>query len=176
MDDEAAPGELESIRRVKHAYFRLLDLKRFDELGELLTDDVSSSYDSGSMSQQGRVDVVAFLHKVLGDPGRITMHTGHHPEIELTSPTTATGTWYLEDRVIVPEYDFELHGTALYHDEYRKEGGRWRISRTGYDRIFEEQRRRSTGEVLALHSRFDPASEPGTTSEPGATSEERRSR
>jgi SnoaL-like protein len=156
--DDSTGVDLEAIRQLKHAYFRLLDTKRFDELGELLTDDVTSSYDSGNMAQEGRAGVTGFLQKVVGDPGLITMHTGHHPEIVLTSESTARGTWYLEDRVIAAAHDFELHGTALYHDEYRKEDGRWRISHTGYDRIFEERRRRSTGEVLSLRSRFDAAS------------------
>ena len=57
---------------------------------------------------------MAFLQESLGDPGIVTMHNGHHPEIELHDDTTATGRWYLEDRVIVPAHDFELHGTALY--------------------------------------------------------------
>jgi hypothetical protein len=154
-DDHHTSADLEAIRQLKHAYFRLLDTKRFEELGALLTDDVVSAYESGRMAQQGRHAVVAFLRTALGDRGILSVHAGHHPEILLTSPATATGTWYLEDRVIVPAQDFELHGTALYHDEYRKEQGRWRISRTGYDRIFEERRRRSTGEPLSVRSMFD---------------------
>lgn len=157
-DTLTALAETDAIVRVKHAYFRLLDTKQFDGLGALLTDDATSSYASGSLSQQGRAAIVAFLTESLGDPGMITMHTGHHPEITLTSPATATGIWYLEDRVIVPAHDFELHGTALYRDEYRKEDGHWRISHTGYERIFEEHRRRSTGEVLRLDTMFGGSS------------------
>lgn len=170
MVEESALQELEAIRRVKHVYLRLLDTKGFEELGELLTDDVTTSYDSGNLSQRGRAAVVAFLRDALGDAGVITMHTGHHPEIVLTSEDSATGTWYLEDRVLVPAHDFELHGTALYRDEYRKEGGRWRISHTGYDRIFEERRRRSTGEVLSLHSRFDTGTAGAASREPAPPS------
>lgn len=154
-DTLAALAETDAIVRLKHAYFRFLDTKRFDDLGALLTEDATSSFASGTLSHDGRAAIVDFLTTALGDPGIVTMHTGHHPEITLTSPTTATGTWYLEDRVIVPAHDFELHGTALYRDEYRKEDGRWRISHTGYERIFEEQRRRSTGETLRMETMFD---------------------
>jgi hypothetical protein len=153
-DAHSELAEIDDIVRLKHAYFRLLDTKHFDELGELLTEDATSAYASGELSHEGRAAIVAFLTDSLGDAGFVTMHTGHHPEITLTSPTTATGSWYLEDRVIVPAHDFELHGTALYRDEYRKVDGRWRISHTGYDRIFEEQRKRSTGEILSFTSRF----------------------
>lgn len=148
-------AEVDAIVRVKHAYFRLLDTKRFDELGDLLTEDATSAFDSGKLSHRGRQAIVDFLQTALGQPAIVTMHHGHHPEIALTSPDTATGTWYLEDRVIVPAHRFELHGTALYRDEYRKEQGRWRISHTGYDRIFEEQRRRGD-DVVSFRTMFDP--------------------
>ena len=145
-----ALDDVEAICRLKYAYFRLLDLKRYTELGALLTDDATTSYQSGELRQAGRDAIVAFLRTSLGDPGIVTTHNGHHPEIELTSERSATGTWYLEDRVIVPAHDFVLTGTALYHDEYVKDSGEWRIAHTGYDRIYEEHRRYSSGRVLSL--------------------------
>jgi hypothetical protein len=157
-EPDRAPDRV-AIEALKHAYFRLLDTKRFEELGELLTEDVVTAYDSGRLAHRGRRAVVAFLEASLGDPGVVTMHTGHHPEIVFASDdvASASGTWYLEDRVIVAAADFELHGTALYHDEYRRQGGHWRISATGYDRIFEEHRRWSSGELLSSRTMFDPA-------------------
>jgi len=147
--------EIEAIRRLKYAYFRLLDTKRFVELGELLTDDVTTAYQSGELAFSGRDAVVGFLTESLGGPTIITLHNGHHPEITLTGPKTATGTWYLEDRVIIPSSDFELWGTAIYTDEYAKVDGAWKIRHTGYERIFEEQRRRTSGETIAFSSRFE---------------------
>ena len=38
---------------------------------------------------------MAFLEPVLQDV--VTVHHGHMPEIELTSPTTARGIWAMED-------------------------------------------------------------------------------
>jgi len=146
--------EIEAIRQLKYAYFRLLDGKRFDELGELLTEDATSAFQSGELSYDGRAAIVGFLKKALGDPGIVTMHTGHHPEITLTADSEATGTWYLEDLVIVPAADLEIHGTALYSDQYVKVDGTWRIRHTGYDRIFERQRKPSSGEAISFTSRF----------------------
>jgi hypothetical protein len=108
------------------------------------------------MRQDGRDAIVAFLEKSLGDPGIVTTHNGHHPEIVLTGDRTATGTWYLEDRVIVPAHDFVLTGTALYHDDYVKDDGSWRIAHTGYERIYEEHRRYSSGQVLSLRVGSSP--------------------
>ena len=152
---EGTRGAVEAILGVKHAYLRLLDTKRFDELGGLLTEDATAAYSDGRHLYRGRAEIVEFLRRVLGDRGRVTMHTGHHPEITLEGEDEATGTWYLEDRVIVPEADWELHGTAVYRDRYRRQDGRWRIAHTAYERIFEEQRRRSTGEVLSFVTMFD---------------------
>ena len=152
-----ALDDIDAICRLKYAYFRLLDLKRYDELGALFTDDATTSYQSGEMRQAGRDAIVAFLRDSLSDPAVITFHTGHHPEVVLTSAGTATGTWYLEDRVIVPAHDFVLSGTALYHDEYVKSDGEWKIVHTGYERIYEEHRRYSSGKVISLRIGTGPA-------------------
>ncbi len=151
-------AELEAIRRLKYAYFRSLDLKQFDDLGQLLTEDATTSYEDGMTVLEGRAAIVSWLGAVLGDRGIVTEHHGHHPEITFTSDTTAEGTWYLQDRVIVPAADVEIAGTAFYDDRYRLTGEGWRIAHTGYTRVFEEQRTHSTLEVRRFTSRFD---EPG---------------
>ena len=147
-------ADLEAIRRLKYAYFRTLDLKQFDELGMLLTEDATASYEDGNTVLEGRNGIVAWLREALADPGMISEHHGHHPEIAFTSETEATGTWYLQDRVIVPAADFELSGTAFYEDRYRRTPDGWRIAHTGYTRVFEEQRTHSTLEVRSFTSRF----------------------
>jgi hypothetical protein len=148
--------ELEAIRRLKYAYFRLLDLKEFDQLGLLLTEDATTAYEDGKTTLEGREAIVAWLTKSLGSTGIATEHHGHHPEIDLTSETEATGTWYLQDRVIVPAADLEIGGTAFYADRYRKTEEGWRIAHTGYVRVFEEHRFHSTLAVRSFTTRFDP--------------------
>jgi hypothetical protein len=147
-------AELEAIRRLKYAYFRRLDLKQFDDLGALLTEDATTSYEDGKTVLEGRAAIVSWLAAVLGDTAIVTEHHGHHPEITLTSDTTAEGVWYLQDRVIVPAADLEITGTAFYDDRYRLTGEGWRIAHTGYTRVFEEQRTHSTLEVRSFTSRF----------------------
>lgn len=149
-------ADIEAIKALKHAYFRLLDSKQFEQLGLLLTEDATTSYESGTYSHNGREEVVSFLSTSLGDTGIIHEHLGHHPEISLTGDSAAVGYWYLHDRVVVPAADFELGGTALYRDEYRKVDGTWKISHTGYERVYEEQKKLSTGELTSFRSRFDP--------------------
>ncbi|MEI6701405.1 MAG: nuclear transport factor 2 family protein, partial [Actinomycetota bacterium] len=59
------------------------------------------------------------------------------------------------DRVILPKMDYEIGGTAFYSDSYVREDGQWKISHTGYVRVFEEHRTYSTGALLRFNSRFD---------------------
>jgi hypothetical protein len=40
--------------------------------------------------------------------------------------------------VIEQKWGITIRGAAFYHDEYVKEGGGWRIRRTGYKRTYEE--------------------------------------
>jgi hypothetical protein len=150
------PSQTETICQLKFAYFRLLDLKRFDELGDLLTADATTAYQSGELRQDGRDAIVAFLQESLGDPGIITMHNGHHPEIELIDENTATGRWYLEDRVIVPAHDFELHGTALYADRSPRSTACGR-SRT---RVTNASTRNTSVTRVARCARSEPAGRP----------------
>jgi ketosteroid isomerase-like protein len=146
--------DLEAIRRLKYAYFRLLDLKHFEELGELLTEDCTATYGDVGGVLEGRAAIVEFLSGALSDPGIVSAHHGHHPEIEMTGPDTASGVWYLEDRVIVPAADLEIGGTAFYRDQYRRAATGWRICHTGYERVYEEHRTHSTMEVQRFRSRF----------------------
>jgi len=143
-----------AIALLKYAYLRCLDLKRFDDLGRLLTEDCTASYEDGRRSFEGRSAIVEFLKGALGDPGIVTQHQCHHPEITVTADGTARGTWYLEDRVIVPAHDVEISGTAFYEDSYVRYDSGWLISHTGYRRVFEEHRTHSTLALTSFRSRF----------------------
>jgi hypothetical protein len=146
--------EHEAIRRLKYAYFRTLDLKEFDLLGQLLDEDASASYEDGRTILEGRAAIVTWLSEALGGPDIVTEHHGHHPEIDLLSPTTAIGCWYLQDRVVVPAADLEINGTAFYSDRYTRTEEGWRIAHTGYTRVFEEHRVHSTLALRSFRSRF----------------------
>jgi hypothetical protein len=130
--------EIEAIKRVKFAYMRCLDQKRFDEIGELFTDDAVAAYSGGKYEYRGRDDIVGFLKRTMSAETFLSSHRVHQPEIDLTSATTATGTWAMDDVVVETMWQITIRGAAFYEDEYLKEDGRWRISRTGYKRTYEE--------------------------------------
>jgi hypothetical protein len=138
--------EIEAIRQLKYRYLRAVDLKLWDLLASTFATDAVSAYDSGKNAYVGRDAIVKWLRGAM-ENHVVTMHQVHHPEIELTSPTTATGRWHLEDRVIndgpaLPEMPAHsiLFGTAYYADEYVKRDGQWLIARTGYERVYCEIR------------------------------------
>ena len=51
-------------------------------------------------------------------------HHGHMPEIEITSPDTATAIWSLFDYCTQGD-EVVMNGSGYYHDAYRKLDGRW---------------------------------------------------
>jgi hypothetical protein len=129
------PEILNDLQRLKYRYLRTLDLKQWDDFADTLTADVQASY-GAKLRFDGREAVVEFMSNSL-PPSIITVHQCHHPELAVDGDT-ATGTWYLEDKVIITEHRMLLTGAAFYDDEYRREAdGVWRISRTGYIRSYE---------------------------------------
>jgi hypothetical protein len=137
--------EIELIKRLKYKYMRCLDQKLWDEMAECLTEDAVASYSAGKYAYEGRDAILGFFRASMGSTSFLSSHRVHHPEIDLTGPATATGTWALDDVVIDAQRDFSLRGAAFYVDEYAKEGGAWRIRRTAYKRTFEEVWKRSQG-------------------------------
>ena len=125
----AQTDDLEEIRQLKARYFRLMDEKDWDALADVFTDDVEMDMrGEGSELIRGRDAYMPFIRQVLD--GVTTVHHGHMPEIELTSATTATGIWAMEDKLwwTNGEHEEHLHGYGHYHEEYRRENGRWLIS------------------------------------------------
>ncbi|MBV8348575.1 MAG: nuclear transport factor 2 family protein [Mycolicibacterium sp.] len=131
MNDAA---DKEAIELVKYRYLRALDTKDWDEFADTLTDDVTGDY-GDRLHFTNRTELVDFMRSSLG-PGVLTEHRVTHPEITVDGDE-ATATWYLQDRVIVAEFNFMLIGAAFYHDTYRRAADGWKISATGYDRTYE---------------------------------------
>lgn len=142
--------EIEAIKRVKYAYLRCLDQKLWDELRSVLTDDVVATYGGGAYSFDGADEIMAFLTRSMGSDTFHSSHRVHQPEIDLTGPDSAVGTWAMDDVVILTDWDVTIRGSAFYEDEYRKVDGVWKISRTGYRRMYEEMESRADARGLRL--------------------------
>ena len=119
--------DIEAIRQLKARYFRTMDTKDWAGMRQVFADDVvMDTSEAGGSLIHGADEFMAFLEGALG--GATTVHQGHMPEIELTSATTATGIWALNDIVIFPN-GMRLDGYGHYHETYRKNpSGRWQIA------------------------------------------------
>ena len=131
--------DIELIRRLKYKYWRGIDTCDIAALREVLTEDIKVDYVGGSYRWQiaGREKV---LDSIAGsfNANAVAVHTGHHPEIDVLSDTTAVGTWYLTDVFINLVEKKRTSGSALYRDRYIKTTDGWRICESVYERIYEE--------------------------------------
>jgi hypothetical protein len=131
-------GDLEDIKRVKYRYLRALDTKHWADYADTMTDDVVGDYGSSLGEEHHFTDrnsLVEYMRTSLPD-SVVTEHRVTHPEITIDGDE-ASGIWYLQDRVIVVEFDFMLIGAAFYHDQYRRTPDGWKISVTGYKRTYD---------------------------------------
>lgn len=132
-------ADIDAIKAVKYRYLRALDTKHWDDFAATLAEDVTAAYGQSMGSKHtfdDRDSLVKFMRNSL--PGNvITEHRVNHPEIDLTGPDTATGIWYLQDRVIVPDVNLMLIGAGFYRDTYRRTADGWKLSHTGYERTYD---------------------------------------
>jgi hypothetical protein len=118
--------DVEAIKRLKARYFRTMDTKDWAGMRTVFTDDVVvDTTESGGSAVTGADEFMVFLRETLTDV--VTVHHGHMPEIDLTSPNTATGIWALHDLLRWPNGS-ELAGYGHYHETYVKQGDDWHIA------------------------------------------------
>lgn len=129
---------IELIKQLKARYFRLMDTGDLEGLMGTFSEDAKVHFKSPSyeIEHQGAAAIKDFYASTFS-PTSCGMHTGHHPEITVTGDT-ATGLWYMHDIFVSIDDRVQVEGSAIYEDQYRKEDGEWKITFTGYDRLFEK--------------------------------------
>jgi hypothetical protein len=135
----SSADDLRAIERLKARYCRTLDTKDWDGFRQVFTDDfVSDTSEAGGKLITSADDFVAFVRGALG--ASVTVHQVQQPEIDVTSPTTATGVWAMLD-IVRFKAGLTMHGFGHYHEEYVKgPDGEWRISSSQLTRLREEIR------------------------------------
>ena len=129
--------EIEAIRQLKYRYQRSVDQHDWDGLADCFADNAVCAYADGAYTFTGPDAIIGFLRSVMDRESLLSSHHVHHPEIALTSDSTATGVWALHDTVIDQDQDTYYEGAAYYHDEYVKQDGQWKIAETSYRRVWE---------------------------------------
>jgi hypothetical protein len=116
--------DVEEIKKLKARYFRSLDAKDWDLYASVFAEDcVVDLRGAGGALYEGRADFVAYASSLKLVQ---SVHQGHMPEIELLSPTSATGIWALEDYNLW-EDGTQNNGWGHYLETYEKIAGHWAI-------------------------------------------------
>ncbi len=124
---------VQEIKQLKARYFRAIDTKDWDLLRQQVTDDVVvDTTGSGGPKITGADNFIGFLKMTIGPAA--TVHQGHMPEIDVTSPTTATGIWALQD-LLLWLGTVKANGFGHYHETYSRVDGRWLISTSKLTRV-----------------------------------------
>lgn len=116
--------DIEAIKQVKARYGRAADTKDLALLRTTITADFSC--DTGSSGRGATQGADAFIERVRTNPD-VTVHHALLPEIELTSPSTATATWAVHLFARSPDGG-AMDAFGHYHDTYQKVDGAWRLS------------------------------------------------
>ena len=126
--------DIEQIKQLKARYFRCMDTKDWAGFEQVFAADAVMDMSSEMRDQttrggitRGAAQIAAMVRTVVGPV--VTVHHGHMPEIEITSPTTARGVWAMEDKLRWPEGSpvRTIHGYGHYHETYERTDDGWRI-------------------------------------------------
>ncbi len=143
MDDSERHAAIENIHQLKARYFRCMDTKDWPGFAEVfapnatidVNEDLGGSAGDEAGITRGNQQIADAVRGFVDDV--LTVHHGHMPEIEITSPTTARGVWAMEDMLRWPDGApmRELHGYGHYYETYEKVDGRWRIASLRLSRL-----------------------------------------
>jgi hypothetical protein len=125
--------DLEAIRRLKARYLNACDAQDPERAKECFaTGEVL--IDMGHVGVFRDREAFAALYKAAGcQPFILDMHHGANPEIEFTDATHARAQWALEYRNINTQARTVTFVSLIYHDEYAKQNGEWKITKSRSD-------------------------------------------
>ncbi len=148
MDELSRLAAIDEIKTVKARYFRGVDTCDAALVRGILAEDCVLDYRGCCTDPATGRDFMPAMNTVvegrdswseggLGAAGIVSVHQGHNCEIELTSDTTATGTWSMTDRLYMPAgAPFALMtGFGYYFETYEKDDDVWRIKTLRIQRI-----------------------------------------
>ena len=152
LSDVQQLKDIEAIKTLKHKYIRTMTLGLWDEFSPLVTDDIKSSYSDGKYSFENKQELLEFLKAAHaeGSPIVSTWMVGM-PEIEFTGDNSAVAKWGFEHYSMIKPADMDLSMFAYYSDEYIKIDNEWKICKTGYQRVIEQEASRKDNPNLKLN-------------------------
>lgn len=134
--------EIEAIRQLRTDYSLAMDQRDLDWLISLFTDDALCEYGPyGSWSGKSVIleNYRATFSGELAAPFT-SLHLNTNHGVDILSETQATGQCYLTDIVthVAPDEN-PILWFGLYDEEYRKEAGQWKFSRSSLQFFWPER-------------------------------------
>jgi len=135
---------IEEIKQLKAKYFLGIDHQDWDLWREeVWAPDARIEVPEMGADITPREKLIEWVKEQSAD--QVSVHHGHMPIIELTSDTTATGLWAMEDRIyrsrehpLGGDVSYVL-GFGHYHETYVKLDCGWRIKSTKLTRLRTER-------------------------------------
>jgi hypothetical protein len=134
--------DLEAIRKLTHQTWMYYDNQDIEELVDLFTDDFTST--AGAPLFLELVGKAAVREALVKDfASALSVHVGSGAVIELTSDTTATGYWSIDELYYYADRGSEWHAKGPYRSEYVKIDGDWKVKSLAVTFQFRESIERS---------------------------------
>ena len=130
---------LEDLKQLKAKYWYALDHQNWEMWrDEVWAPDAELDVAAERQHKVGPRDaLIEWVKERFVD--QVSVHHGHTPILELTSDTTATGIWAMEDRLYRGKDHVEgpgyVHGFGHYHETYVKLDVGWRIRTSRLTRL-----------------------------------------
>lgn len=123
--------DIEAIRRLKARYLNACDQQDPPAVRNCFADDNRVSIEVAHLGTYDTADgFVEMFNRAACHPFVLDKHQGGNAEIDLIDDTHAKGLWCLDYRCINTQNETLTLLSLLYHDEYEKIGGHWKIRRT----------------------------------------------
>ena len=130
----------EQIKETKAKYFRYTDLRQTENFLAQFTDDLVWTWlaedNKTPLAQFNSLQEFADYLESIKEKrmAGFSVHHGHTVEIDVIDEDHATAIWSMQDYLRVPG-DKNFMGYGHYHEEYRRVGERWLISRCTLTRL-----------------------------------------
>ena len=118
--------DIEAIKKLQHRYWRCITKGLWDEVADCFTQDGVADF-GPDRKFQGKNAIVRFYKELMAPVFSLHVPQGHSPEIEITSETTARGTWQVDMSNVEARTNKASRVGAMYDDVYAKEKGEWKI-------------------------------------------------
>ncbi len=151
MDPLARLIAIEDIKQLKARYFRCMDTRQWEEMGQTFTRDgvfdCSEGFQHTPLGGEpigvegpvttGRENIVAWIKDAFVK--QTSLHHGHCHEVTIDSDTKAHGVIAMNDLIRDGSRTKTLLSAAgHYWESYRFEDGAWRIAHTKLTRLFND--------------------------------------